>query len=76
MYEDGVSAYLEKQASLKLHGEVWASILQKQGPKIFREVEIIPGCAVRVACPSCPDYSPEPPGRGRIIRNMLGWLVT
>ena len=43
------------------------------GPRIFREVEIIPGCAVRVACPSCPDYSPEPPGPGRVIRNMLGW---
>ena len=26
-----------------------------------------------MACPSCPDYSPEPPGPGRIIRNMLGW---
>ena len=24
-----------------------------------------------VACPSCPDHSPEPPGP--IIRNMLGW---
>ena len=23
--------------------------------------------------PSCPDHSPEPPGPGRIIRNMLGW---
>ena len=26
-----------------------------------------------VACPSCPDHSPEPPGPGRITRNMLGW---
>ena len=43
------------------------------GPRIFREVEIIPGCAVRVACPSCPDYYPEPPGPGIVIRNMLGW---
>ena len=50
------------QAPGSLHGEVWASILQKQGPKIFREVEIVPGCAVRVARPSCPDGSPEPPG--------------
>ena len=62
-----------QQAPGKLHDEVWASILHNQGPKIFREVEIVPGCAVRVACPSCPDHSPEPPGPGRIIRNMLGW---
>ena len=64
-----------QQAPGSLHGEVWASILQKQGPKIFREVEIVPGCAVRVACPSCPDYSPEPPGPGIVIRNMLGWSL-
>ena len=49
--------------------------MRNQGPKIFREVEIVPGCAVRVACPSCPDYSPEPPGPRRIIRNMLGWSL-
>ena len=49
--------------------------LFNQGPKIFREVEIVPGCAVRVARPSRPDYSPEPPGPGRIIRNMLGWSL-
>ena len=49
--------------------------LQNQGPKIFREVEIVPGCAVTVACPSCPDHSPEPPGPGRKIRNMLGWSL-
>ena len=53
-----------QQAPGSLHGEVWASILQKQGPKIFREVEIVPGCAVTVACPSCPSHSPEPPGPG------------
>ena len=62
-----------QQASGSLHGEAWASILQKQGPKIFREVEIVPGCAVRVACPSCPDYNLEPPGPGIVIGNMLGW---
>ena len=64
-----------QQAPGSLHGEVWASLLQNQGPKIFREVEIVPGCAVTVACPSCPDHSPEPPGPGRIIRNMLGWSL-
>ena len=52
---------------------MWASLLDKQGPLIFREEEIVSGCAVLVACPSCPDHSPEPPGPGRIIRNMLGW---
>ena len=26
-----------------------------------------------MACPSCPDHSPEPLGPGRVIRNMLGW---
>ena len=62
-----------QQTPLKMHVETWAGLLRNQGPKIFREVEVVPGCAVAVARPSCPDYSPEPPGRGRIIRNMLGW---
>ena len=62
-----------QQASSKLHVETWAGLLKNQGPKIFRDEEIIPGCAVRVACPSCPDYHPEPPGPGIVIRNMLGW---
>ena len=64
-----------QQAPESLHDEMWAGILQKQGPKIFREMEIVPGCAVRVARPSCRDYSPEPPVPGRIIRNMLGWSL-
>ena len=62
-----------QQTPLKLHEETWEGLFRNQGPKIFREVEIVPGCAVKVACPSCPDYSPEPPGPGRVIRNMLGW---
>ena len=62
-----------QQTLLKLHDETWAGLLRNQGPKIFREVEIVPGCAVAVACPSCPDHAHEPPGPGRIIRNMLGW---
>ena len=62
-----------QQASSKLHVETWAGLLKNQGPMIFRDEEIIPGCAVRVACPSCPDYYPEPPGPGIVIRNMLGW---
>ena len=32
--------------------------------RIFQEVEIVPGCAVQVACPSCPDNSPVSPGPG------------
>ena len=62
-----------QQQSRKLHEEMWASLLEKQGPSIFREEEIVSGCAVMVVRPSCPDHSPEPPGPGRIIRNMLGW---
>ena len=48
---------------LKLHEETWAGLLHNQGPKIFREVEIVPGCAVAVAYLSCPDHSSEPPGQ-------------
>ena len=64
-----------QQASSKLHVETWAGLLKNQGPKIFRDEEIIPGCAVRVACPSCPDYYPEPPGPSIVIRNMIGWSL-
>ena len=64
-----------QQTPLKLHVETWELLFRNQGPRIFREVEIVPGCAVHVACPSCPDYSPEPPGPGRAIRNMLGWSL-
>ena len=38
-----------QQASLKLHEETWAGLLQNQGLGIFQEVEIVPGWAVRVA---------------------------
>ena len=62
-----------QQAPLKLHEETWAGLLKNRGLRISQEVEIVPGCAVRVARPSCPDYSSDPPGPGRIIRNMLGW---
>ena len=65
-----------QQAPLKLHEEMWAGLLKNQGLKISQEVEIVPGCAVRVACPSCPDYYPEPPGPGIVIRNMLGWSLS
>ena len=62
-----------QQAPWKLHEETWAGLLKNRGLRISQEVEIVPGCAVRVARPSCPDYSSEPPGQSRIIRNMLGW---
>ena len=64
-----------QQTPLKLHAETWEGLLRNQCPTIFREMEIGSGCAVRVACPSCPDYSLEPPGPGRIIWNMLGWSL-
>ena len=44
-----------QQTPLKLHVETWEGLVRNQGPKIFWEVEIVPGCAVHVACPSCPD---------------------
>ena len=56
-----------------LHVETWAGLLQNQNLQFSQEVEIVPGCAATVACPSCPDHSPEPIGPGRVIRNMLGW---
>ena len=64
-----------QQASLKLHEEMWAGLLQNQGLGISQEVEIVPGCAARVACPACPDYYPESPGPGIVIRNMVGWTL-
>ena len=62
-----------EQAPLKLHEETWAGLFKNQGLRISQEVEIVPGCAVRVARLSCPDYYPESPGPGIVIRNMLGW---
>ena len=62
-----------QQASPKLRVEAWAGLLRNQGLRFSQEKEIVPGCAVAVACPSCPDHSPGPLGPGRVIRNMLGW---
>ena len=62
-----------QQAPLKLHVETWEGLLRNQGLRFSQEKEIVQECAVVVACPSCPDNSPEPPGQGSIIRNMLGW---
>ena len=61
-----------QQASRKLHVETWAGRTQGPDLRISREVEIVPGSAVMVVCPSCPDNSPESPGPGSVIRNMLG----
>ena len=47
-----------QQASTKLHVEAWAGLLRNQGLRFSQEEEIVPGCAVAVACPSCPDNSP------------------
>ena len=62
-----------QRAPLKLHEETWAGLLTNQGLRISQDVEIVPGCAVSVACPSCLDNSLVSPGPGRVIRNMLGW---
>ena len=62
-----------QQAPGRLHVETWAGLLRNQGPRISQEVEIMSGCALVAACPSCPDNSPVSPGPGRVIRNMLGW---
>ena len=65
-----------QQTLLKLHLETWEGLLRNQGPKIFREVEIVSGVCCPCGLSFCvPDYSPEPPGPGRIIRNMLGWSL-
>ena len=62
-----------QQAPRSLHGEIWASLddcMSRRG-----QAFCVPGCALVVACPSCPDNSLESPGPGRIIRNMLGWTL-
>ena len=60
------------QSCMKRRGQAF---LQKQGLGISQEVEIVPGCAVAVACPSCLDSSLVSRGPGRVIRNMLGWSL-
>ena len=57
----------------KLHVETWAGC--KQGPdlRISKEVEIVPGCAFTVSCPSCPSNTPVSPGPGSVVGNILGW---
>ena len=61
-----------QQAPLKLHEETWAGLLQNQGLRISQETEIVPGCAVSVARPACPDNSPVSPGPGRVIKEHVG----
>ena len=60
---------------MKLHEETRAGLLQNRGLRIFQEKEIVPGCAVRVVSPSGPDYYPESPGPGIVIRNRMGWSL-
>ena len=62
-----------QQTSSKLHVEVWEGLLSNRGMKFSQEEEIVTGCVVSRARPSCLDGSPEPPGPGRVIRNMFGW---
>ena len=74
-YEYEYSVRGSQQVSRKLHVETWAGLLQGLDLGISQKVEIAPGCAVTVACPSCPDNSPVSPGPGRVTRNMLGWSL-
>ena len=62
-----------QQAPGRLHVETWAGLLQTQNLQFSQETEIMSECALVMACPSCPDHSPEPPGPGRVVRNMLSW---
>ena len=62
-----------QQTSSKLHVEVWEGLLSNQGMKFSQEEELVTGCVVSGARPSCLDGSPEPPGPGRVIGNMFGW---
>ena len=62
-----------QQTSSKLHVEVWEGLLSNQGMIFSPEQEIVTGCFISGARPSCLDGSPEPPGPGRVIRNMFGW---
>ena len=69
-----------KWMSLLMHSRRLERCMSRRGQafcrnrssNISQEVEIVPGCVVTVACPSCPDNSPVSPGPGRVIRNMLG----
>ena len=62
-----------QQAPGRLHVETWAGRFGSLSLPISQAVEIMPGCAAVVARLSCLDHSPEPPGPGRVFRNMLGW---
>ena len=60
-------------ASRKLHVETWEGLLQGPDLRTSQEVEIVPGCAVTVACPSRPCNTSVSPRPGSVIKNMLGW---
>ena len=66
---------LSKQQPVKVHDGMWASLLKNQSPRFSCVVEIIPGCAVTVACPSCPDNSPVSPGPGRLFGSVWSMVV-
>ena len=59
--------FFSQLQSRKVHGEMWAGLLKKHGPRTSQEVEIVPVCAAIVVCPSSPDNSLEPPGPGRWV---------
>ena len=69
---------VEKLASLqrapgRLHVETWAGRGDNSSLWISQEMEIIPGCADTVVRLPSPSLSSVSPGRGREVRNWLGW---
>ena len=54
---------------------MYGSAHTQQAPLKLHEETWEGVCVVKVACPFCPDYSPEPPGPDRVIGNMIGWSL-
>ena len=65
--------------------QVWRPAVKELAPlqqapgslslKISQEVEIVPGCAVKVSFVPYPFIAPVPLGPGRDVRNMMGWSL-
>ena len=62
-----------QQASGRLHDEASAGRVESLGLAIFQEVEIQPGCAVKVSRLPVLFFAPESPGQGREVSCWRGW---